>query len=231
MRKELGATNPGRQRALRRVDGASFLVRWLCCLGSVVDDLVDGVVTFASQPHESSHRRWSMPAAIGCVPWMSHERMTAALTTLGGCCIVVTKPANDLRAAQALLANGHALPTAYLPSFDEVGLVRPDGQRPSIGPGGMAGESLDELGPVRRAGWRGDRSAPLVHAKLLSSATPGVTTTTRTVSGACSSGSGRAGPGLARPTGLTAPPSTSNSDCGSTSHNWWSTPSSSCSTC
>jgi len=135
--------------------------------GSVVDDLIDGVVAFASQPHESSHRRWSMPAAIGCVPWMSHERMTAALATLGGCCIVITKGANDLRAAQALYVNGHALPTLYLPGFDEVGLVRPDGQRPIIGPSGMAGESLDELGPVRRAGWRGDRSAPLIHAKLL----------------------------------------------------------------
>jgi len=80
---------------------------------------------------------------------------------------VITKGANDLRAAQALYVNGHALPTLYLPGFDEVGLVRPDGQRPIIGPSGMAGESLDELGPVRRAGWRGDRSAPLIHAKLL----------------------------------------------------------------
>ncbi|MFD2422395.1 hypothetical protein [Amycolatopsis pigmentata] len=93
--------------------------------------------------------------------------MTAALATLGGCCIVITKGANDLRAAQALHANGHALPTSYLPGFDEVGLVRPDGQRPIIGPNGVAGESLDELGPVRRAGWRGDKSAPLIHAKLL----------------------------------------------------------------
>lgn len=108
-----------------------------------------------------------MPAAIGCVPWMSHERVTAALATLDGCCIVITKGANDLRAAHALHANGHALPTVYLPGFDEVGLVRPDGQRPIIGPGGMADESLEELGPVRRAGWRGDRSAPLIHAKLL----------------------------------------------------------------
>ena len=54
---------------------------------------------------------------------MSHERMTAALATLGGCCIVITKGANDLAAAQALHANGPALPTVYLPGFDEVGLV------------------------------------------------------------------------------------------------------------
>lgn len=135
--------------------------------GSVVDDLVDGVVAFASQPHETSHRRWSMPAAIGCVPWMSHERMTAALAKLGGCCIVITKGANNLRAAQALHTRGRALPTAYLPGFEEVGLVGPDGKRPIIGPSGLAGGSLDELGPVRRAGWRGDKSAPLIHAKLL----------------------------------------------------------------
>src|SRR6266508_3759637 len=132
--------------------------------GSVVDDLIDGVVAFAARPRESTHRRWSMPAAIGCVPWMSHERLTA---TLGGCCIVITKGANDLRAARALHANGQALPTVYLPGFDEVGLVGPNGQRPLIGPSGMASGSLDELGPVRRAGWRGDRSAPLIHAKLL----------------------------------------------------------------
>jgi hypothetical protein len=137
------------------------------CFGSVVDDLIDGVAAHASRPHETSPRRWSMPAAIGCVPWMSHERMTAALARLGGCCIVLTKSANDLRAAQALHTTGRALPTAYLPGFDEVGQARPDGKRPIIGPHGLDGDSLHELGPVRRAGWRGDRTAPLIHAKLL----------------------------------------------------------------
>lgn len=132
-----------------------------------MDDLIDGVADFASQPYESSHRMWSMPAAVGCVPWMSHERMTAALAALGGCCIVMTKGARDLSAARALQAKGHALPTIYLPGFDEVGLTRPDGRRPVIYPGGMTGESVDELGPVRRAGWQGNRTAPLVHAKLL----------------------------------------------------------------
>ena len=78
-----------------------------------------------------------------------------------------TKDANDLAAARALQANSHALPTAYLPGFDNIGLAWPDGPRPVIGPHGMSGESLDQLGPVRRAGWRGSKKAPLVHAKLL----------------------------------------------------------------
>ena len=34
-------------------------------------------------------------------------------------------------------------------------------------PYGMAGEQVEELGPVRAAGWRGDPQARLLHAKLL----------------------------------------------------------------
>lgn len=135
--------------------------------GAVVDDLVDGVVEFARRPRRNSYRRWEMSAAVGCVPWMNNERMTAALASMDAACIVMDKGAGDRRGAEALLTGGNPMPIVYLPGFDEMAKPAPDGRRPIITPGGMSGETVEELGPVRAAGWRGDRQAPLLHAKLL----------------------------------------------------------------
>ena len=176
---ERGTTADGRSSPgpVQAVVGDARFARWstpyswpggAVAFGSVLDSLVEGVVAFATRPQVSTYRRWSMSAAIGCVPWMNNERLTASLATLGGCFIMIDKGANDVRAVHALQSSGHALPTMYLPGFDEVGATAADGRAPVIGPWGMSGGSPpEELGPVRVAGWRGDRKAPLVHAKLL----------------------------------------------------------------
>jgi hypothetical protein len=134
--------------------------------GAVVDDLVGGVAEFARRSRHDSHRRWEMPAAVGCVPWMNNERMTAALASMGATCIVMDKGAGDRHAAEVLLAEGRPMPSVYLPGFDEMAKPAPDGRRPIMSPWGLSGEIVEELGPVRAAGWRGDRR-PLLHAKLL----------------------------------------------------------------
>lgn len=135
--------------------------------GAVVDDLVSGIVEFAGRPRRNSHRRWQIPAAVGCVPWMNNEYMTAALASMGATCIVMDKGAGDRRAAEVLLAKGSPMPITYLPGFDDMARPTPDGERPVMSPGGLSGEIVEELGPVRAAGWRGDRHHPLLHAKLL----------------------------------------------------------------
>lgn len=135
--------------------------------GGVIDDLVDGVVEFARRPRENSYRHWELSAAVGCVPWMNNERMTAALASMGATCIVMDKGARDRRAAEALLTKGSPMPIAYLPGFDDMAKPAPDGTRPIMLPGGLSGEIVEELGPVRAAGWRGDSRRPLLHAKLL----------------------------------------------------------------
>jgi len=97
---------------------------------------------------------------------MNNERMTAALASMDSTCIVMDKGAGDRRGAEALLAEGNPMPIVYLPGFDEMGKPEPDGSRPIMYPGGMSGKTVEELGPVRSAGWRGDKH-PLLHAKLL----------------------------------------------------------------
>jgi hypothetical protein len=137
---------------------------------SVIDDLVDGITKFAVQARQSSYRQWASSAAVGCVPWMNHPGLIESLASLEGCCIVMTKGAGDLMGARALQASGRPLAAQYLPNFNEVGFVGKDGSPPVIGPYGMEGETVEDLGPVRLAGWRGtrnDRSLPLLHAKLL----------------------------------------------------------------
>jgi hypothetical protein len=86
---------------------------------------------------------------------------------MGATCIVMDKGAGDRRGAETLLAKGSPMPIAYLPGFDVMAKPTPDGRRPIMSPGGLSGEIVEELGPVRAAGWRGDRSVPLLHAKLL----------------------------------------------------------------
>jgi hypothetical protein len=134
--------------------------------GSVIGNLVDGIRGFVSDPRPNREVYWCEPVAIGCVPWMNNERLVAALTLLPTC-IVMTKNATDLRGAHELQATGTPLPSAYLPGFDSVGFLDHRGQRPVMTPHGLTGPKLEELGPVRLAGWRGDRAVPLLHAKML----------------------------------------------------------------
>lgn len=135
--------------------------------GGVVDPLVDGVAEFARRPRKDTYRRWEHSAAVGCVPWMNNERMTAALASVDFTCIVTHKGASDRRAAEVLQAQGNPIPIVYLPGFDDMAKPEPDGRRPIVVPSGLVGETVEQLGPVRAAGWRGDRRAPLLHAKLL----------------------------------------------------------------
>jgi hypothetical protein len=78
------------------------LVRWSAgslAFGAVVDDLVHGITEFRRQPRRLSYRWSEVPAAVGCVPWMSSEKVTAALGTLDAICIVTDKGGRDQRAA------------------------------------------------------------------------------------------------------------------------------------
>lgn len=93
--------------------------------GAVVDDLVSGIAEFAGRPRRNSHRRWQIPAAVGCVPWMNNEYMTAALASMGATCIVMDKGAGDRRAAEVLLAKGSPMPISYLPGFDDMARPAP----------------------------------------------------------------------------------------------------------
>jgi hypothetical protein len=136
--------------------------------GSVMEHLIEGLVDFAGQqPREDTFKRGTTPAVIGCVPWVNHERLTAALASMGACCIVMDKGAKDSGAASALHKNGRPIWAEHLPGFDEVGYIEPDGTRPMITPHGMQGRQVEALGPVRRAGYRGGKQLPLLHAKLL----------------------------------------------------------------
>jgi hypothetical protein len=97
---------------------------------------------------------------------MNNERITAALASLEATCIVMNKGARDHSGAKALLQAGNPMPTEHLPFYD-MAKPTPDGSRPVMSPYGLFGETVETLGPVRAAGWRGDRLAPLLHAKLL----------------------------------------------------------------
>ncbi len=124
----------------------------------VVDDLCAGVEKFAEEV--------SGAAAIGCVGWLSDKALVTALRRLDACCIVVNKPDRDEPAQQHLLHEGNGLPASALPALADLQRRRSDGGRQILGPFGAIEEI--ELGPVRVAGYRaGDRTRPLLHAKLL----------------------------------------------------------------
>lgn len=138
--------------------------------GHVLKDLLCGVSDFLREERRTSYECWTIPIVLGCVPWMSNEHLTAEFAKAGGCCIVMTKGAGDLAAAEDLIENGHPLPTRHFGAFDEIGVRGPVGEVPTIGPGGLSAP-LAEVGPVRMAGWKrpggGSKGLPLVHAKLL----------------------------------------------------------------
>jgi hypothetical protein len=134
---------------------------------AVIDDFVTGINEFARIPRKNTDRHWVESAAIGCVPRMNTAREVGALASRQNCCIVIAKTTKDMRAARALQDVGRPIGVQYLPNFDEVGMIGPDGQPPIIGPYGMNREPLEPLGPVRLAGWRGAKNLPLLHAKLL----------------------------------------------------------------
>jgi hypothetical protein len=99
---------------------------------------------------------------------MNHERLIATLASLGGCCIVMNKGANDLKGAMALHDKGRPIVTKSVPALNDLGRLSVDDKHPVEGPYGTTGEVVGTLGPVRLAGSRiGGRAAPLLHAKLL----------------------------------------------------------------
>lgn len=144
---------------------------WGCgtaSFGAVIDDLIKGVDHFIAESRTNTLDKWSTPAAVGCVPWMNHERLIASLATLNDCCIVMNKGANDLKGALALQANGSPFRISSISGMTNVGRVDSRGLPPLIGPSGTSGDVITELGPVRLAGSRiGGRSAPILHAKML----------------------------------------------------------------
>ncbi|MFC9694333.1 hypothetical protein ACFTSF_37665 [Kribbella sp. NPDC056951] len=132
----------------------------------VVDDLISGI---DNHRETATGRYWSRvsprPAAIGCVPWLTHNGVSQALARLGSCCIVVDKQQPTYRAVQLLSDTATPLASGYLEGFEELALPDENGAGPLIHPYSGSLESV-MLGPVRIAGWQG-KGQPLLHSKLL----------------------------------------------------------------
>ena len=124
----------------------------------VVGDLQAGVENFVGEVRGA--------VAIGCVGWLTDEKVVDTLLRLDACCIVVNKPDRDEAAQQRLLREGAGLPASALPALAGLQPRRSDGGPQILGPFGAIEEI--ELEPVRVAGYRAnDRARPLLHAKML----------------------------------------------------------------
>lgn len=135
--------------------------------GRVIADLVAGIEAFPAVVDDSfPGKAEAYPVAIGCVPWLTSQRVAAALSTMSTL-IVVDKGARHYSAVRQLAASAHGVwqPLLHLEEWAPAG---PDGSAPILGPlGPMPGDNA--LGPVRCVGWNriGQRATPMLHAKLL----------------------------------------------------------------
>ena len=143
--------------------------------GSVLKHLIQGVDDFASVRRQNTYRAWSDAVAFGCVPWMNHPGLEAALARLSGCCVVISKSGRDMAGARRMQELCAPLPTHGIPGLRELGLRDERGEAPVIGPSGPNRDLVEAVGPVRVAGYSGAGAkgvagggrAPLLHAKML----------------------------------------------------------------
>jgi hypothetical protein len=135
----------------------------------VLDDLVAGIEKHIST---STDGYWSrlipQPVGIGCVPWLTDDRVVDALMQLGQFCVLVDKQQPDYAAVRKLARHGNPLSGAYLPGFEELALPDANGAAPIITPHSGKLDPV-QLGPVRVVGWQqaqGEKR-PMLHSKLL----------------------------------------------------------------
>ena len=124
--------------------------------GQVVDGLCEVI-----EEHLTVKRR-GMPAAIGCVPYFTSQRVARRLLKLRAFCVVVDK--------RTLFPTRLRNPEKALPNFSLSRLrdmAPSDSGRsaPILGPYSQMPEH--DLGPVRVAGWDRNGNKPLLHAKIL----------------------------------------------------------------
>jgi hypothetical protein len=75
----------------------------------VLDDLVAGIEKhIATSSEDYSRRLERRPAGIGCVPWLTDDRVVDALTQLQQCCVIVDKQQADYAAVRSLARYGRA---------------------------------------------------------------------------------------------------------------------------
>ncbi|HVL97904.1 MAG TPA: hypothetical protein VM324_01255 [Egibacteraceae bacterium] len=141
---------------------------WGAWFGSgVLRGLVEVIDCFLDEPMPFSARSGPARAALGCVPWLSHRDVTDRLSRMRTC-VVVDKPDRATRWHRALQEAGEPFPPQALPGFDSYAPRSPEGEPVVVGPHGpWPPYETPGLGPVRVAGFRGDKTAPLLHAKVL----------------------------------------------------------------
>lgn len=106
---------------------------------------------------------------LGCVPWLTSKRVTAALMSAGAHCMCVDKSSQRSSAVRRLLAHGHGIANHFIPDLRFTGPVGLDGSPPIIGPSSFIDEEEGAvLEPIRVVGWRPQRGKelPLLHTKL-----------------------------------------------------------------
>jgi hypothetical protein len=132
--------------------------RWRVWFGGNVVDGLCGVL----DEHLAAQRR-GVPAAIGCVPWLTSAAVVDRLLNLTACCVVLNKGAR-FPPPPRLVNSANGLPNTAIPNLE---LMTPavDGNAPVLGPYGPMPEH--DIGPVRLLGHDREDRKPLLHAKLL----------------------------------------------------------------
>lgn len=143
--------------------------------GGVVEDLIQGIRDYSqgfATRFRSRGKVWHMPVVVGCVPWLTHPEVVAALADAGrsGHLLAVIDKKSSKDAVDALIEDGElgfgqwvAPELQYMATADE------HGNRPVIGPFTPDPSKDAVLQPVRVVGWRKTASGttPLLHSKVL----------------------------------------------------------------
>lgn len=135
----------------------------------VLRGLVDGIEDHVAEPRSSY--RVGAPVLLGCSPWVNDFKLFDAIRTLGGACIVISKPPRDEREAMVLRRLGalNAMtPGVELRALSGLGHMAPkvDGKPMVFGPGTEVPEF--QISTFRTVGYRrtGPTFPPIAHAKL-----------------------------------------------------------------
>lgn len=141
---------------------------------NVLRGLIDGIDDFV-QPRQTRWRRQrSMgPAMLGAAMWVDDEELLTKLGDLAAACIVVTKQERraDKRKFERLIAANNRTPGMPLRLFSGLSGLAPkvDGKPAVLGPTSPMDDyvmpTIRTLG-FRRVAGRGEKLAPIVHAKL-----------------------------------------------------------------
>lgn len=128
-----------------------------------IEDLIAGVHGHPAAVDERFPlKAEAVPIAIGCVAWFDHPRISNALASLGGSCIVVDKSAQHSPTLRKFDERAQGVWQGGLPGLRDLAP-----HRVVIGPWGPEPGDF-EVGPLRVAGWSGEwRGRPLLHTKLL----------------------------------------------------------------